>query len=111
MIKWLLTLWNVVRPSNAVKTVNKQGIARKEVSMNIGDKVIAVGAGRKSKELNGGDLTRNGDRLPGFMGLVVDQTVMTIKELDGSTVYTPFYKFHRDDLHLVDTGRASAPLN
>ncbi len=23
---------------------------------------------------------------------------------------TPFYLFHKDDLHLVDTGRASVPL-
>jgi hypothetical protein len=80
-------------------------------NMNIGDKVIAVGMGRKSKELNGGDIERAGDRLPGFTGLVVDMVVMTVTDIEGSTVLTKFYKFHKDDLHLVDTGRASAPLN
>ena len=78
--------------------------------MNIGDKVIAVGAGRKTKELNGGDIRRAGDRTPGFAGLVSDMVVMTIKEIDGDSVMTPFYTFHKDDLHLVDAGRASAPL-
>lgn len=78
--------------------------------MNIGDKVIAVGAGRKTKELNGGDIERNGDRSPGFAGLVSDMVVMTVKEINGNEVRTPYYLFHKDDLHLVDTGRAAAPL-
>jgi hypothetical protein len=104
MLKWLRDL---------VSTNKDTGPSPKERgnSMNPGDKVIAVGAGRKTKELNGGDIERNGDRIPGFMGLVVDQKVMTIREIEGSTVYTNFYKFHRDDLHLVDTGRASVPLS
>jgi hypothetical protein len=78
--------------------------------MNVGDKVIAVGAGRKTKELNGGDISRPEGKIPGFMGLVVDQTVMTVESLNGDTVSTPYYKFHVDDLHLVDVGRASVPL-
>jgi hypothetical protein len=93
------------------KTETKPKQKKAGLSMNIGDKVIAVGMGRKTKELNGGELKRKGDsRLPGFTGLVVDMVVMTVKDIDGDTIYTPFYTFHKDDLHLVDTGRASAPL-
>jgi hypothetical protein len=78
--------------------------------MNIGDKVIAVGMGRKTKELNEGDIKRPSKKLPGFTGLVVEMIVMTVTEIDGNTVSTANYTFHKDDLHLVDTGRASAPL-
>jgi hypothetical protein len=106
MLKWLLNL--LKGPEKQTNPKQKREV---KTNMNIGDKVIAVGLGRKTKELNGGELTRKGsERLPGFTGLVVDMVVMTVTDIEGSTIYTKFYKFHKDDLHLVDAGRASAPL-
>lgn len=78
--------------------------------MNIGDKVIAVGLGRKTQALNGCDTERPESKLPGFSGLVVDMVVMTVIGIDGNEVETKHYTFHKDDLHLVDSGRASAAL-
>jgi len=107
-IQYVKLIPNVVRPSTKITAHS----AEESITMNIGDKVIAVGAGRKTKELNNGDIERPESKLPGFTGLVVDMQTMTVEEIDGQRVTTKAgYLFHRDDLHLVDTGRASAKLS
>lgn len=96
-------MWNFVRPSTKIK--QKDG-----VKMNIGDKVIAVGVGRKTKELNGGDIVRSHGR-GGFGTLALEQVVMTVESMDRDVVETKHYKFHKDDLHPVDSGRASVAIS
>lgn len=78
-------------------------------NMNVGDKVIAVGVGRKTKELNDGDIVRSQGR-GGFGTLALEMVVMTIESLERDVVKTKHYRFHKDDLHLVDAGRASVAI-
>jgi len=99
---------NFVRPNKQNK--NALSAKRSNASMNIGDKVIAVGAGRKTKELNGGDIVRSHGR-GGFGTLALEQVVMTIESIERDVINTPYYKFHKDDLHLVDSGRASVAID
>lgn len=90
---------------NLVKVVTSdQKQKLKEIQhMNVGTKVIAVGVGRKTKELNGGDIVRSRAR-GGFSSLVAEQLVMTVTEVYGDTIRTKYYTFHKDDLHRVDDG-------
>lgn len=107
MFEGFLGLWQAfVRPDTKINSTKVRG----EIKMNIGDKVIAVGLGRKTQALNGCDMERPESKLPGFSGLVVDMVVMTVTEIDGNEIRTKHYTFHKDDLHLVDSGRASAAL-
>jgi hypothetical protein len=105
-------IWTQLVPDamSTIKFTPRSKRKTEVTKMNRGDKVIAVGMGRKTKELNEGDIKRPSKKLPGFTGLVVDMVVMTVTEIDGDTVSTANYTFHKDDLHLVDTGRAAAPL-
>ncbi len=83
--KWWFVVPDSVRPK---QKLSKSARAQGATNMNIGDKVIAVGSGRKTKELNGGDLSRRGDRTPGFAGLVEEMVVMTVKVCERRSIFS-----------------------
>jgi hypothetical protein len=69
--------------------------------IQVGDKVIAVGRGTRTKTLNNGDIVRSRGR-GGFQELVNEQVVMTVTSVYGDTVKTKYYTFHKDDVHAID---------
>lgn len=70
--------------------------------MKIGDKVVAVGSGVRTKDLNNGDIHRSHGR-GGFDSLVAEGVSMTVQSIDGYVVKTKYYTFDISDLRLVQS--------
>ncbi len=78
----------------------------RENKMHIGDEVVAIGSGRRTKELNGSDIVRSHGR-GGFDSLVNEGIKMTVQSINGYEVRTKYYTFDISDLRIVDAAETS----